>query len=54
MRDIEVIDGELRLLLAIRQTVGEEEGRPPSTRHIGNLLSDWVTEPDLPNPRLTS
>jgi hypothetical protein len=43
MRDIEVIDGELRLLLAIRQTVDEEEGRPPSTRHIEALLDGRYT-----------
>jgi hypothetical protein len=39
MRDIEVIDSELRLLLAIRRMVREEEeGRPPSTEHIDALL----------------
>jgi hypothetical protein len=38
MRDIEVIDSELRLLLAIRHMVREEEGRPPSTAHIVELL----------------
>jgi len=31
MRDIEVIDYELRLLRAFRRTVSEAEGRPPST-----------------------
>jgi hypothetical protein len=29
MRDIETIDSELRLLLAIRHMVCELEGRPP-------------------------
>ncbi len=31
MRDIETIDPELRLLVAIRHMVREAEGRPPST-----------------------
>ena len=34
MRDIETIDGELRLLLAIRRMVREEEGRTPSTARV--------------------
>jgi hypothetical protein len=38
MRDIETIDSELRLLLAIRRTVLETEGRPPSTARIDELL----------------
>ncbi|MGO9351510.1 MAG: hypothetical protein ACLP3C_12050 [Mycobacterium sp.] len=37
MRDIETIDSELRLLLAIRHTVREAEGRPPFTARIGEL-----------------
>ena len=37
MRDIEVIDSELRLLLAIRHMVREAEGRPPSTARIEDL-----------------
>jgi hypothetical protein len=40
MRDLEVIDSELRLLLAIRHMVREEEGRPPSTTHIDELLDE--------------
>ena len=40
MRDIETIDSELRLLLAIRRLVREEEGRTPSTRHIDQLLDE--------------
>ena len=40
MRDIEVIDSELRLLLAIRHIVREEEGRPPSTARIDELLDE--------------
>jgi hypothetical protein len=35
-----LIDSELRLLLAIRQMVREEEGRTPSTRHIDELLDE--------------
>ena len=40
MCDIETIDAELRLLVAIRQMVREEEGRTPSTRHIDQLLGE--------------
>jgi len=38
MRDIEVIDSELRLLLAIRRMVREEQGRPPNTARIDEML----------------
>jgi hypothetical protein len=38
MRDIETIDSELRLLLAIRQMVREEEGRTPSAAAVEQLL----------------
>jgi hypothetical protein len=34
------IDSELRLLLAIRRMVREEEGRPPSTARIDALLDE--------------
>jgi hypothetical protein len=37
MRDIETIDAELRLLLAIRRMVREEEGRTPNTVRIDAL-----------------
>ena len=40
MRDLDVIDAELRLLLAIRRMVREEEGRPPSTTQIDELLDE--------------
>ena len=40
MRDIEVIDSELRLLLAIRRMVREEEGRTLSTTRIDELLNE--------------
>jgi hypothetical protein len=41
MRDIEVIDCELRLLRAFRRTVSEAEGRPPSTAaRIDELLDE--------------
>ena len=43
MRDIEVIDSELRLLLAIRRMVREEEGRPPSTARIDELVDERRT-----------
>jgi hypothetical protein len=58
MRDPEVIDSELRLLLAIRRMVREEEGRPPSTVLIDQLLLDERSqcgrdeaEPGRPSPR---
>ena len=40
MRDLEVIDSELRLLLAIRRTVREAESRQPSTARIDELLDE--------------
>jgi hypothetical protein len=40
MRDLEVIDSELRLLLAIRHMAREAEGRPPSTAHLDALLDE--------------
>jgi hypothetical protein len=38
VRDLEVIDSELRLLLAIRNMVREAEGRTPNTARIDALL----------------
>ena len=38
MRDLEVIDSELRLLLAIRKMAREAEGRTPNTAWIDALL----------------
>ncbi|WP_156767976.1 hypothetical protein [Mycobacterium sp. E1386] len=49
MRDLETIDSELRLLVEIRRTVSEEEGRPPSTERIDKLLDERqgaLTYPD--------
>jgi hypothetical protein len=41
IRDIEVIDYELRLLWAFRSTVSEAEGRPPSAAaRIDELLDE--------------
>jgi hypothetical protein len=37
---IETIDGELRLLVAIRRTVREAESRPRSTARIDELLDE--------------
>jgi hypothetical protein len=45
MRDLEVIDSELRLLLAIRRTVREAESRQPSTARIDELLERAAAEP---------
>jgi hypothetical protein len=40
MRDLETIDSELRLLLAIRNMAREAEGRTPSTARIDALLDE--------------
>jgi hypothetical protein len=40
VRDLEVIDSELLLLLAIRRVVREEEGRARSISRIDELLDD--------------
>jgi hypothetical protein len=40
MRDQEVIDSEFQLLAAVRRSIREEEGRPPSTAHIDELLDE--------------
>lgn len=38
MRDIEVIDSELRLLVAVRRTARELSGRTPSSALVDALL----------------
>jgi hypothetical protein len=40
MRDLEVIDSGLRLLLAIRRMVRAAEVQPPSTAQIDELLDE--------------
>ena len=40
MRDIETIDSELRLLVAIRRMIRQEEGRTPNARRIDQLLDE--------------
>ena len=40
MRDIETIDSELGLLLAIRHMAREAEGRTPNTARIDALLDE--------------
>ena len=45
MRDIEVIDSELRLLLAIRHVAREAEGRTPNTARIDALLDERAEPP---------
>ena len=40
MRDLEVIDSELGLLLAIRRMVREAEGRTPNMARIDALLDE--------------
>jgi hypothetical protein len=45
MRDLPTIDSELRLLVAIRHLVREEEGRTPNTRFIDQLLDERAPPP---------
>jgi hypothetical protein len=40
VRDLEVIDSELRLLLAIRHMARDAEGRTPNTARIDALLDE--------------
>jgi hypothetical protein len=40
VRNIETIDSELRLLVAIRHLAREAEGRPPNTAYIDGLLDE--------------
>ena len=40
MRDIETIDSELGLLVAIRRMIREEEGRTPNARRTDQLLDE--------------
>jgi len=40
MRDIDTIDSEHGLLVAICRLVREEEGRVPNTRYIDELLDE--------------
>jgi hypothetical protein len=40
MRDLEVIDSQLGLLLAIRKMAREAEGRTPNTARIDELLDE--------------
>jgi len=40
VRDIEIVYSELRLLVAIRRTVRETEGRAPSTARIDEPLDE--------------
>jgi hypothetical protein len=40
MRDLATIDSELRLKVAIRRLVREEEGRTPNTGRIDELLDE--------------
>jgi hypothetical protein len=46
VRDIEIIDSELRLLLAIRPMVREQEGRTPSTTRTDQLLDERLAHRD--------
>lgn len=39
MRDVAIIDSDLRLLVAIRQPIGEAERRSPSTERIDERIT---------------
>jgi hypothetical protein len=43
VRDIETIDGELGLLVAIRHMVREAEGPPPNTARMDQLLDERLS-----------
>jgi hypothetical protein len=51
MRDLEVIDSELGLLLAIRPMAREAEGRTPNTARIDALLDERVAVSTLHSRR---
>ena len=44
MRDVATIDSELRLLIAIRRLVREEDGRTSRTRRIDQLPDERVVD----------
>lgn len=44
-RDLDVIDSELSLLAAVRESVREQGGRP-STVHVDELLDERLTLPE--------
>jgi hypothetical protein len=46
MRDIDVIESELRLLAAVRRSCQELGGRTPSTRLIDSLLDERASSLD--------
>jgi hypothetical protein len=55
VRNIQTIDGELRLLVAIRRMVREADGRSPSTEQIDGLLDERAAvAAALWRPRLAS
>jgi hypothetical protein len=43
MRDLEAIDSELRLLVAVRRVCREHDGQVPSTGLIDALLDERAT-----------
>jgi hypothetical protein len=45
MRNVEVIDSELRLLAAVRRSCQEIDSRTPSTRLIDSLLDERASRP---------
>ena len=51
VRDLEVIDSELGLLLAIRRMAREAEGRTPNTARIDALLDERGILTKIDTPR---
>jgi hypothetical protein len=51
MRDIDVIDSEPRLMVAIRRSVWEAEGRPPSTGRTDELFEERKILTKIDTPR---
>jgi hypothetical protein len=51
VRDIETIDSELGLLVAICNMVREVEGRPPPTERIDELLDERMGRRAVANQR---
>ncbi len=51
MRDLDVIDSELRLLAAVRRTVVELGGPLPSIKLVDELLDEHAAHSDLPSSR---
>jgi hypothetical protein len=47
MRDLDVIESELRLLAAVRRTCAEMEGAAPRIGPVDELLDEWLAAAPL-------